>query len=239
LSSTERSSSDEISNTETDRPYQFENSDTRHQDSLHPFSFESLKNLKLNQDGDLKNEDKILSLITELDKNQQEKLHRILQLEDVFTEIREDNLEMNTISEFASDRTELSFEESNTNEAESFEAGEIEQDNQDPPSLEREICFEDESNLMEGQQSGSESGEFDLQRVLSLINIDVSINIEIEKIPQQQEEEENHGTRIPIVVPDIDPGNQECQTAILCTYTIVPRLGRRCLCRQEASCSPN
>jgi len=151
----------------------------------------------------------------------------VLQLQDEITRSLEETLniefpleiEMREEIFLETGETEAHFEECFINEE-----TENSEDNEGL-SDQGEVCFEGETAL-------------ESQRLLAAdinINIDVHMNIETEK-NQEENIEQQHSTP-PLIVPNIDPGNQECEQVTICRYTIIPRVGKKCLCQQELSCS--
>ncbi len=152
---------------------------------------------------------------------------RMLQLQTEITHILEESVNQEFILENEmQEETLLETGEIEThviNESEIVENNE----NNEGSSDEGEICIEGETTL--------ESQE---QRLLgAYISIHINIHINIETGENQEENVEEQYSTPPIVVPNINPGNQECQQITICRYTIIPRVGKKCLCKQELSCS--
>jgi len=113
--------------------------------------------------------------------------------------------------------------------------GETNEDAEDP-WLGGEVCFEGQSSdgemiIVEGQQSEIESHESDMLKLLASY-IDFAIPIDIVQVQQNIEElEVNY-----FPITHYNPGDQNCHTQTICRYVNLPRLGKRCICRQQVVC---
>lgn len=188
---------------------------------------------------------------------------RLLQTEMNFINVLEDNIEIGNIWENNME-IEISFGESENDEGEiesnfegegaenEFESGsesggegEMEESDEEGETgeegswLEGEVCFENLSSdeeiiILEGQQSES---EVETSRLLASdidINIHVDINIDIEKVQEQNNEEAEIAN---LTITSINPGEQNCHSQRICRIVTIPRLGKKCLCRQVVVCT--
>jgi len=247
----ERSILDFISTTEFDSNHQLIDANSNQGDNPYSLILESLTPYESKN-----RETQIDYLVSFQDQFQRDFNNRILQSQSDLIYLGENVegefiLENEGISsgELENGEGEFPVEESGETEGGEDEGNEDggTEENNEGSWLDGEVCFEallpsEEVSIVESQQSRRmKSNTLETQRLLSLIDIDININIEIEieRIqPQEEEEEETEENKaFAVTITATNPGGQTCQTERICRVTTIPRLGKRCLCRQIVVCS--